>query len=60
MTQNTENKPGLRLVNKEDVCQIAGLLFKIPHKMLSFVPTSLILYNVKSPINKKIKASYHF
>ena len=38
--ENTENKPGLRLVYKEEICQIAGLLFKIPHKMLSFVPTS--------------------
>ena len=59
-TPNTENKPGLQLVYKEEVCQIAGLLFKIPHKLLSFVPTSLIFYNVKSPINKKIKDSYHF
>ena len=56
-TQNTENKPGLWLVYKEEIFQIAGL-FKIPHKMLSFVPTSLTLYNVKSPVNKKIKASY--
>ena len=53
-TQNTANKPGLRLAYSEEVCQIAGLLFKIPYKMLSFVPTSLILHNVKSPINNKI------
>ena len=37
-TQNTENKPELLLVYKEDVCQTAGLLFKIPHKILSCVP----------------------
>ena len=54
-TQNTENKLGLRLVYKEEVCQIAGLLFKLPHKLFSFIPTSLIRYNVKSPIKKKIK-----
>ena len=41
--------------DKAEVCQMAGLLFRIPHKS-----SSLILYNVKSPINKKIKASYHF
>ena len=36
------------------------LLFKIPHKMLDFLLTSLIRYNEQSPISKKIKALYHF
>ena len=35
--------------------KIAGLLFKIPHKLLSFLLTSLICYNEKISIRKKIK-----
>ena len=40
--------------------KIAGLLFKIPHKMLSFLLTSLIRYHEKSPTRKKIETLYHF
>ena len=40
--------------------KIAGLLFKIPHRMLSFFSPSLIHYNDKSSIRKKIKALCHF
>ena len=40
--------------------KIAGLRFQIPHKMPSFLFTSLIHYNENSPIIKKIKALYHF